>query len=226
LQPLAQDYFDRLRARAIVFPRFGVNAFDNLARKPYRDRLPPAAQFGCSLGDVRDQIGQRRRGFLDSLGDLADGGDAGVHVATGGLQLRSNTRVSPSRTMLCCDGRPVNACSRSWSCASAGSRTGTGTVRVAARAGGVAVSAAAVAFLAIATSRLVGFLVRTSSGEFGVTRRLVQNRTLARFAGRHGASARHRKGVRDGNCRWLALGVDAARGSSVSELSDFVHFSA
>ena len=60
----------------------------------------------------------------------------------------------------------------------------------------------------------------------GVTRRLVQTRTLARFAGRHSASARHRKGVRDGNCRWLALGVDAARGSSVSELSDFVHFSA
>jgi hypothetical protein len=165
LQPLAQDYFDHLRARAIVFPRFGVNAFDNLGRKPYRDRLPPAAQFGRSLGDVRGQIGQRCRGFLDSLGDLADRGDAGAHVATGGLPLRSNTRLSPSTTMLCCDRRPVNASSRSWSYASSGSRTVAVTVRVAARAGGVAVSAAAVTFLAIATSRLVDFLVRTSSGD-------------------------------------------------------------
>jgi transposase-like protein len=59
-----------------------------------------------------------------------------------------------------------------------------------------------------------------------VTGRFVQNRTLARFAGRHSTSARQRKGDWDGNCRWLALGVDAARGSSASELPDFVHFSA
>jgi hypothetical protein len=33
------------------------------------------------------------------------------------------------------------------------------------------------------------------------------------------------KGVWGGNCHWLALGVDAARGSSASELTDFVHLS-
>ena len=60
----------------------------------------------------------------------------------------------------------------------------------------------------------------------GVTRRFVQNRTLARFAGCHSASARHRDGVWGRNCRWPALGVDAVRGASASELPDFVHFSA
>jgi hypothetical protein len=65
-----------------------------------------------------------------------------------------------------------------------------------------------------------------AKAEAGFIRRFAQNRTLARFAGHHSASARHSKGVWGGNCRWLALGVDAARGSSASELPDFVHFSA
>jgi hypothetical protein len=65
---------------------------------------------------------------------------------------------------------------------------------------------------------------RQGGVEFGVTRGFVQNRTVARFAGRHSASARHRKGGWGGNCRWLALCVDAARGSSASGLPDFVHF--